>query len=76
MLLNQLPGGFPFKALVYITQAVRGDFTKYNYGSQNYRMYGVENVPAYNISKCPVPFYLMYASHDWCTTKRVIFPSN
>lgn len=71
VLFNQLPGGTSLKTLTYISEAVRGQFRKYDYGGRNIHLYGDSTPPEYNVSKIEVPVFVFYASHDWATSKPV-----
>ncbi|EFA01688.2 Lipase 3-like Protein [Tribolium castaneum] len=69
VLFNQLPGGTSLKTLTYLSEAVRGQFRKFDYGGRNLFMYGNSTPPSYNISRVEVPVFIFYASHDWATSK-------
>ncbi|RZC40421.1 hypothetical protein BDFB_013020, partial [Asbolus verrucosus] len=66
---NQLPGGTSLKTLIYLSDAVRGRFRKFDYGGRNMMLYGNSTPPDYNISRIEVPVFIFYASHDWATSK-------
>lgn len=68
---NQLPGGGSLKVFNHIAQQISGQFAKYDYGKENINIYGQSTPPEYNISKIEVPFYLVYSTADWATTKKV-----
>lgn len=56
----------------YLTEATSGQFRKYNYGvGKNRFLYGNDTPPEYDIKRIKVPIYVMYAAHDWSTTKEV-----
>ncbi|KAJ8978806.1 hypothetical protein NQ317_014276 [Molorchus minor] len=68
---NQIPAGTSLKTISYLTEATRGRFRKYNYGTgRNRFLYGSDTPPDYDIKKIKVPIYLMYAAHDWSITKE------
>ncbi|CAH0560919.1 unnamed protein product [Brassicogethes aeneus] len=69
VLLNQLPSGTSFKTLTYLSEAVKGNFKKFDYGGRNMMKYGTEEPPEYDVSKIDIPVILAYSAHDWATSK-------
>lgn len=70
---NQLPGGTGLRIYNQIAQQITGQFSKYDYGTENINKYGQSSPPDYDISRIEVPFYLVYSTSDWATTKKVKF---
>lgn len=68
---NQLPGGTALRVYNQIVQQINNKFSKYDYGSQNLKIYGQVAPPIYDISKIRVPCYIVYSAGDWATTKEV-----
>ncbi|KAL3265458.1 hypothetical protein HHI36_009662 [Cryptolaemus montrouzieri] len=68
---NQLPGGTSLKTLTFVTESVKGKFTKYDYGrGRNMIKYGSVEPPEYNITEIKVPIVIYYARNDWATPKK------
>ncbi|KAF5291043.1 hypothetical protein FQA39_LY14476 [Lamprigera yunnana] len=49
----------------------KGNFDYYDYGpAMNQIKYGTPEVPQHDLSKIPVPTYLIYGKNDWMTSKE------
>lgn len=68
---NQVPGGTSIKILNHAADFVKGNFRKYNYNKLNYKYYGTEHPPVYDIKKMQVPVYIVVSGQDWATPEAV-----
>lgn len=73
---TQLPGGTALKILNHAADLVLGNFRKYNYVEQNFKYYGTDEPPVYDIKKIPIPVYVIYSTQDWATTEAVRVSKN
>jgi len=50
-----------------------GKFRKYDYGLNNYRIYGTSEPPDYNLSNVKVPIYMYRGTEDGLASRKVSF---